>query len=220
MINTVDTMEANVLLEDKSANEDSRDHVSAIEALKDAVDQQGNISVIETAQDLNGKRPLLDQNTSPDKRAKPDIGLGTPLTTLADLTAQSPNSMNPNLHQVQSPYPFPFAAYNPLGALVYAFPQGSMPETDQYQHMVMQQPQAMSPLSPLGYYDRLREIRTSDEESGLMGARPKGRAKSIHFTPSQTAAAYATGQYSGRFVLLEQPNVRQRKSYKNENRCV
>jgi hypothetical protein len=40
----------------------------------------------------------------------------------------------------------------------------------------------------------------------------------VNTSSSNVLTHYATPTYTGRFVLLEQPNVRQRKSYKNENR--
>jgi len=116
---------------------------------------------------------------------------------------------------MSSPFPFPYG-YNPLSGLTYAFPQGgvAMIEPEQYQQLLMQQQQ-------MRYMEQgMREMVRAQEEENITPVK-KGRSKTGSIpTASQTAAAYASGQYTGRFVLLEQPNVRQRKSYKNENRYV
>jgi hypothetical protein len=62
----------------------------------------------------------------------------------------------------------------------------------------------------------MREIQTPRSEAKLLTKR--GRSKQVDALPQIPAST--TNNYSGRFILLEQPNVRQRKSYKNENRYV
>lgn len=186
--------------------------VAAIEALKEAVESQGTVPLHVQDTVAHLKRSAEDEHkTSPDKRSKSDASSAlkeASLNALADATAQSPNSSSGSLG-VSSPFPFPYS----YGGLAYAFPQGgvAMLEPEQYQQFLMQQQQ-------MRYYEGMREMVRQQEEEGAAPVK-KGRSKSANIpTASQTAAAYATGQYTGRFVLLEQPNVRQRKSYKNENR--
>jgi len=176
--------------------------VAAIEALKEAVEQQG------TVPDMSLKRSMEDSTgqTKSEKRGRSNSFKDTSLNALADATASGSIGNS-------SPFPFPYG-YNPLGNL-YGFGQ-TMIEPEAYQQMIIQQQQ-------MRYYEGMREMVRShgDESEGITSPAKKGRSKSANIpSASQTAAAYATGQYTGRFVLLEQPNVRQRKSYKNENRYV
>jgi len=162
--------------------------------------------------DMDEIKALHDNNKieTPDaKRHKIDSNISlkeASLNALADVTTQNTGTAQSVVGLAPS-FSFPYASYG-LGYL-HPFPQATMLDSEQYQ-LLMQQQQ-------FRYLEGMRELQTRTQQEEETVTPKKSRTK----TPSSSLSASLTNsQYTGRFVLLEQPNVRQRKSYKNENRYV
>lgn len=113
---------------------------------------------------------------------------------------------NPN-HSGQSPnmnFQLPYG-YG-MGGYFSSFPSGVPIETqEQYQQFLLQQQHHLRMMEQYSRENRDEDI-TSPKRS-----RSKTTPMSIPtYNPN----------YTGRFILVEQPNIRQRKSYKNENRYI
>jgi len=179
----------------------------AMDVLKDVIEApHGHLQ----QDNLNGKRPTLDETTKSDKRIKTDgNGILKEVSTLSDVNSNNQGGLPLALN---NSFPFGYG-YNTLSTLPYAFSQGSsgIMDPEQIQQILLQQHQ-------MRYMDQgIKEIM-KDGESAT--ATIKKRRSKTPVLNTSSAVAYASTQYSGRFILLEQPNVRQRKSYKNENRYI
>ena len=68
--------------------------------------------------------------------------------------------------------------------------------------------------------DGMREFNSRSEDQLITKKRNKSKRISNPLVSSNTIVSSnsISNQSTERFVLIEQPNIRQRKSYKNENR--
>jgi hypothetical protein len=140
----------------------------------------------------------------------PDGSNGTTTTTTSQSDVSHVNNNNSAIGQVQ--FGLPWISGNIEALPIIHFSLGGYPSSipvvqvdpNQYQEMLMQQM-------------RYADVRLQRQDGVTEATTPDGTPMPDKRIP--TAIIPSTYPFSGgRFFLVEQPNVRQRKSYKNENR--
>lgn len=146
------------------------------------------IEHIKEGLDLQGKNSPMDDNL-PAKNA---------LSALVDATQTSlPNGVS----------------------YLYSYPLYFNPsEAEQQAALVQQQLRYFEGITQLQQLKEAPVPMREEEVYNMPSKRRKTLSYNIPTAASAASSSYGGTHYTGRFMLTEQPNVRQRKSYKNENR--